>query len=342
MKLPDLVTNFSSLGNNCEFGIVTDVASDGATSSGLFHAVGFLHTHQMITAISAGLDGMFDDGQYRVVKPEGWSDHAIDCLRYGFRFHTGVPANQARPEDDLHRRIIALRYRKKIFMESLVAGDKIFVYRNVEPFDKRMCENLFQAVRRHGPGRLLYVEQDPQKKFASLNRYRNGLYLGAIDKLSNENPPTINFAAWEKLLRAVLADQQKLDIPASPSEFDADSGIYPAPPLARPEASVQVHRHHSGYPLSLFQADAQAGALYRFEAWVYVPARFSGPRVSVALMGWPSKEWTEANMEQRDQWQRVWVVAQAPETHSILVPFLQAAPGSAGLFFSAAWSVHRI
>jgi len=61
-KPVELYKNFETIGNNCEFGIVQRKA--GFDPLGLFRNVGFLNVEQIIGAIVANLDGMFDDGNY--------------------------------------------------------------------------------------------------------------------------------------------------------------------------------------------------------------------------------------------------------------------------------------
>src|ERR1700756_675344 len=96
MELGAVFARFEGLGNNSEFGIVLAKAAS-TVPVGLFRTVGFNHTEQMINAVEAGFDGMFASGNYRFVRPDGWTDHALDCLRYGFRFRTGIPATEPDP-----------------------------------------------------------------------------------------------------------------------------------------------------------------------------------------------------------------------------------------------------
>src|SRR5216683_743367 len=97
MELSAVFARFEGLGNNSEFGIVQAKAASTALLVGLFRTVGFNHTEQMINAVEAGFDGMFASGNYRFVRPDDWTDHALDCLRYGFRFRTGIPVTESDP-----------------------------------------------------------------------------------------------------------------------------------------------------------------------------------------------------------------------------------------------------
>lgn len=330
MQLNEVFTDFIGLGNNCEFGIVRDVALQGTASTGLFHAVGFLDTQQMINAINAGLQGMFDEGRYSFVSPIGWPDYAIDCLQYGFRFHTGVELKHSARDDALEKALTIMRFRKRIFLEELALGAKIFVYRHNAPFDDEAARKLFGAIRRHGPGRLLFIRQDPTQHFGSVEEHADGLYYGAISRLSNENPPVIDFAAWEKIARTILNEPSRVEkaCPTLPEEY-VDVGVH-------------AHHQHSDRPMVLLTTEAVSGAFYQFDALVYLPSSFSSNKVSLTFVGWPSESWTSADLNARDVWQRISVTAQAPAHHSLLVLALTTSKESSGHLYTADCNLRRL
>jgi hypothetical protein len=202
----ELYMPFEGLGNNCEFGIVQRLA--GYDPPGLFRNVGYLRADAMISLIENNLAGMFDEGAYKFVKPDGWPDYRLDCLRYGFFFHTAIPATLEQDSAAWQRKakdaVASFRFLKRLFQDDLKTGEKTFVFRFIEPLEPRMQRQFLQAIRKHGPGWLLYIRQDPAYPEGFVELAEDGLLIGAIDKLSNENPPQINAKAWEHIARKAI------------------------------------------------------------------------------------------------------------------------------------------
>lgn len=226
----DLYRSFESLGNNCEFGIVQ--RSVGYDPPGLFRNVGFNMPSAIINAIEAHLDGMFDEGRYKYLRQEGWPDWRLDCNVYGFYFHSGVSVSilEGTPEwtKAMAESIAAFRFLKRKFLEELEYGDKIFTFRYLPEQSDQTIRRLYAAIRSHGPGRLLFVMQDPTKPFAWTQRLDEGLMHAAIGKLSNENPPQVDFAAWEAIARKavqMLDSDVQASLAQAASEPDTSSRI---------------------------------------------------------------------------------------------------------------------
>lgn len=228
IPLTERLTRFEGLGNNCEFGVVQREA--GLDPPGLFRNVGFLQTEQMIGAIAASFDGMFDAGAYEFSTPDTWPDYALDCKRFGFRFHTGIkPLRDHDFAPDFARCIGLFRYLKAKFLNDLRDGEKIFAYRHVEEGgDGVLARRLLRAMRHHGPGWLLYIRQDSRAERAAgwAEPSGEGLIFGGIVKLSNENPPQIDFAAWDRITCLAIDIREAAEgnavMNAAPARYAAD------------------------------------------------------------------------------------------------------------------------
>src|SRR5690349_19869130 len=155
MQRRELFSAFESLGNNCELGFVQDAA--GCSGLSLFKNVGFNRTEQLIEALDAGLAGMFEPGAHEFVRPDGWPDYALDCRRFGFRFHTGLPVTTPDAEREFDALLRAFRWLRDKFLQDLGSGKKIFTYRHHIQFTEALAERLLTSLRRHGPGWLLWV-----------------------------------------------------------------------------------------------------------------------------------------------------------------------------------------
>ena len=203
----NLLLNFESLGNNCEFGIVQ--RHYGLDPPGLFRNVGFLSADQMINTIEGGLDGMFDDGRFAFTLPPDWPDWRLECGVYGFAFHTSVPASIERGSaewiDRERKTVAAFRLMKRKFIEDLFGGEKIFVFRFIEDVPLESIVRMQHAIRKYGSGWLLYVKPNPAESLGWVERVDDGLIIGSLPRLSNEDPPQIDFANWEVIAQASLA-----------------------------------------------------------------------------------------------------------------------------------------
>lgn len=266
IPLPLLFRNFEGLGNNCEFGIVQRLA--GYDPPGLFRNVGFYSPDQMIRAIERGFAGLFDDGRFEFVLPPGWQGWRLDCRIYDFTFHTNIPASVEKngPEWTLRTRsaIWVLRRIKAKLLEDLEAGEKIFVFRHNSRFGAGVARRMHAAIRRHGNGRLLCVREDPAPPSGTVEALADGLFLASIAHLSNENPPQIDLAAWERIARTIPT----LRAPA-PAQRTAGPGFRDIADPARLGTLAEPHRLRLGAqmmsrpPSPLFQRAALAEGVAR-------------------------------------------------------------------------------
>ena len=322
LSIPDMLANFESLGNNCEFGIVQRAAD--YDPPGLFRNAGFLLTEQMIHAVEASFAGMFDEGRYVFSRPAGWPDCALDCRVFGFQFHTGIP-NTETDERVFAKAIGLFRFLKRKLLEDLQDAQKIFVYRHNEAAQTSddMAGQLLSAMRRHGPNWLLLVREDarPERRFAWAEAAGDGLIHAGISRLSKENPPYVDFAAWEKIARIALAlktgQSGSAEFAATlPRHLAAEGAIlHPLPAQAGLASRGLLELQCEGLP---------PGSLYTAEAEVYVPSGFSGTSVDLTMLGYPSENYRIADLARRDCWQPVAVSASVPEASDRAVPVLSA------------------
>jgi hypothetical protein len=294
-SLPELLRHFESLGNNCEFGIVQ--RATGYDPPGLFRNVGFLQTEQIIHAIENALDGMFEEGMYEFSRPPNWPDYALHCRRYGFQFHTAVPVDAG--EETVRDVILRFRFLKRLFLEDLESARKVFAYRHNEAVqtERTLADRLLAALRRHGSNWLLFVVQDerPEHRFAYARAAGDGLIMAGIPRLSAENPPIINFAAWEKLTRATL------DIRSATRRRDDG-------PMALHSAAAQG----DGLLFEIACEGLKPQSGLTVEAEVNIPANYDGSAVNLVAWGFESVRMRVPDVNQRDTWQTVSVSACIP------------------------------
>jgi hypothetical protein len=208
VSLRDLVTDFESLGNNCELGIVQ--RSLGAEPLGLFRWAGINHVEMLINALHSQFEGL---GDPRFVDHEvlrGWDHHAAIDKKFGFYFHTDLDPTQVadRPED--RGRLAAHEGRRLKFLVGnllnvLRTGEKILVYRQKAPLEPGQLDRLSKAIARIGPSTLLLIIEDPSREPGAIEVKHEALIIGYARVLSNENPPNIDFDAWHRIIPAAHA-----------------------------------------------------------------------------------------------------------------------------------------
>jgi tetratricopeptide (TPR) repeat protein len=206
IPMSELYVPFEGLGNNCEFGIVQ--RKNGYDAPGLFRNVGFLSAKTIISVIESGLAGMFDDRNYDFLVPDGWPDWRLHCKISGMGFHTAIPsslaAGSAEWTTQTEQSILMFRFLKRNFLEDLRVGEKIFVFRHNLDSSNETIERLHDAIRKYGDNWLLYIVQDPERPSGWIEMRKHGLLVAGISRLSNENPPVIDFEAWKKIARKSL------------------------------------------------------------------------------------------------------------------------------------------
>jgi hypothetical protein len=345
----DLYQRFEGIGNNCEFGILQRKA--GFDPPGLFRNVGFLNVEQIIHAIVTNLDGMFEGGNFFYELRAGWPDHTLICKRFGFSFHSGIPAATATgtPEWDrqTQKNLAAFRFLKEKFRADLVSGDKILVYRSKQAVPIGRVRELFAAIRSRGPCSLLYVVEDAGKPSGWVDLIEDGLLMGAVPCLSNENPPRIDFAAWEAIARTALTNRFGAEgLPPAWRSPGADTrGVSDRPP-PRPELDVLAHRltrdATAGTPVFHYLIEGAAGgANYLALAWIYLSRDFRGRDAGIAMLGCSSLRFGKADLTRLERWQQVWVVAHVPVGHRTLVPSLLLDAEAGSLIYTAGWDFGR-
>jgi hypothetical protein len=340
LELAKVFGGFESLGNNCEFGIVQRAA--GANPPGLFRNVGFRSTEQITKAIRGRLDGLFDDGKYEFTEPDDWTDYALDCKRYGFRFHTGI--NRKRQERfDRQRAIGAFRFLKRQFLEVLDDGETTFVYRHdrADEVGEDRIRQLWAALCAGRRNSLLVVTADggPDGRFGHVACREPGLFVASLSRLSAENPPKIDYAAWEKICRSVVEMR-------SEAETNAPHGLPPVPQDAEHPA-VTAHHLPSGVGLN----DARLmdcaldglvpAARYTVQADVFIPADVDCLSLGIALLGYPSERFRTADVSRRGVWQRISVTAMLPptKTRALMILVARYRGERDGCIFTSNWRV---
>lgn len=348
LPLSELYIPFEGIGNNCEFGIVQRNA--GYDPPGLFRNVGFWSPDSIIAVIESGLSGMFDDGNFQFIVPEGWPDWRLDCSASGMGFHTGIPSSLEPDSTEWTQKtaqsIKLFRFLKRSFLQDLRNGEKIFVFRYNLESTEMTIKRLHDALQIHGENWLLYVTEDFVHPSGWIELRQPRLIIAGIQKLSSQNPPIIEFPAWEKIARASINARwghlkTKSIINSHKTSNEKIIVNIPPPPLEH--MAVQYHIAHGSNveqkPVSyILIDDLNKDSLYSFELWIYIPESFTGEYISALFWGVATEYYQGPDLQVRNEWQRV-VVSGRTNDKGRMLPSVVAKSDDHAEFFSAGWRV---
>ncbi len=182
IALPDLLSRFESLGQNCEFGLVQRQA--GAEPLGLLR---FSSTPlpRLLAALAARFDGMGTAATIDVRLSPNGREYMVEDRRFGFLYHAWVGADEMSPDSVRQREIRRVPFLVRKLLEDLEAGEKIFVFKGMAAMPEEEAEPLTMALRRHGPNTLLLATlADAQHPGGTVERRPGGLLVGYLDRFA--------------------------------------------------------------------------------------------------------------------------------------------------------------
>lgn len=216
----DWLGRFESLGANCEFGFVLNRCGIGG--SALFRWAELFSIRRLATLIRQDFAGIYDWDKLRpfnagMIRDDGcevcWHslirsepiDPAGPLVETNFRFHTPEP--ERRRIWAIERKRMTLLVRK--LRADLAEGRKIFVHRvsAYDVFATADVLDLFDALRRHGPNRLLVVTACGRGEQAeAVEQLRPGLLHGRVDRFApGSKADDVSLRSWLYLCRAALS-----------------------------------------------------------------------------------------------------------------------------------------
>jgi hypothetical protein len=102
--------------------------------------------------------------------------------------------------------------------------------------------------------------------------------------------------------------------------------------ITRPDAAARVYHQ-------LLSAGLDVGATYCCSCWVWVPAAYSGSRVSAMLHGGAARADVPADLARRDCWQRTWSVGVVASDPPVLAPSLHLTGTRGDAVYSTCWQL---
>lgn len=230
-RYKELMLHFTSLGENCEVGLLQRMC--GAEPLGLFR---FAATpiDSLTRALQADFEGLGSADQ-TVIYHSTNGEYLVRDRRYDLRWHTGVRIANV-PEDVVAvQQQQRLRYLGRKMIEDVRRGETIFVYRSDNDVERADVQDLFVQLRRHGQNTLLWVVEEAPGPRGRAYWLEPGLMKGNVDRLARTDiEKDISFQSWVGVFERALRIWKKRH-PAAASDV-ALSGR----PRALPAGSASV------------------------------------------------------------------------------------------------------
>lgn len=302
--MPEIVGGFSSLGDNCEFGLVQRIC--GVEPLGLFR---FSRTE--LAPLIAALDADFEDyGGPGDLELYASLKDRLSCRSrlYGFDYLVSDASADQDAGKLLGRETAKVGFLKRKLLEDLSEDGRVFVRKASTEETDADARRLLQALRRHGRSTLLHVRQGHT---VSATAVGDGLIHATLPHLAPvEAAYDIDLESWldlcartYRLVRGLPADSRAA---AKRVNLLPRAARRPATNVVEPgRTDPQVF---GGYRET---ADLDPATIYTYSAWVWIPADFQGDRISAAI-GHFRLGWRDADLACRNCWQRVWVSARIP------------------------------
>lgn len=197
MPVAAMLERFASIGDNCEFGLLQRQC--GAEPLGLMRFAG-AHLPHVIRGVDAGFAGLGEPGDVTPRAGGGaWPEWIIHEKRYDLHYHTDIRADAATADYVLADETARLRFLRRLFLEDLADGRKIYVCKRTDPpLTQQEVMPLFLALNRHAASRLLWVVlADDAHPAGTVVEEPPGLMRGHIDRFAPPGRvPALSVPGW--------------------------------------------------------------------------------------------------------------------------------------------------
>ena len=207
--MQEIIKNFESVGDNCEFGFVQrhHQFDDG----GLLRWAMLGGANALINGIKTKFAGMF---AFENLVPAGGGTMVFDTkARIAFHTHMTSVEQNGRFEfekSETERRethaeeAAKLTYLADKFFTILSEGKKILVFKQNQNISPDLAKSILDAIGKYGNCGLLYVDpQQPGDCVGSAEQISERLYRGVIDKFAPyDKADDASFDVWTEICLA--------------------------------------------------------------------------------------------------------------------------------------------
>jgi len=198
--LADAMTRFESLGHTCDLGFLQRQC--GAEPLGLLR-FGGIPTHGLVEGLIDNFAKLGQPGSLRpMIEPDRKDEYVMQDILYGLSWHTALDPEHVAPEQVLARETRRLPFLKRLFLETLGAGNKIFVLRPPRSMEFAEAEAVVAALRLHSNCKLLWAVQE-QGNPGSVDIIRPYFFRGHLDVAGRRGNASMQ--AWLSICANVLS-----------------------------------------------------------------------------------------------------------------------------------------
>ena len=201
IKLSQLMLQFESLGQNCEFGLVQRQCE--AEPLGLLR---FASTPlpNLLAALEARFEGMGAPQFVQVEMSSNGREFMVKDTCYGLTYHAWVNAGEMEAAALHGREVRRVPMLVRKLLEDLELGEKIFVFKGMGLLAEEVVFPLAVALRRYGPNRLMFVTLAHGPHMAGTVEARpEGYLVGYLDRFApSENAHDFLLDQWVAICRA--------------------------------------------------------------------------------------------------------------------------------------------
>ncbi len=214
----ELLGYFSSLGDNCEFGLKQRRA--GIEPMDLLRFSG-IYLQKLLDGIASGFDAMEDCEQIDLLLFEqgGRKEYVTRVRRYTLETHTGVFENEMPPARLLSREMKKFKILRRLFLADLAQGNRIFLYKCNDLDASSDLSPLFRELRNWGDASLLVVVRaDARHPQGTVETIEPGFMRGYLDRFNAySDASAASSPLWIDVCRAAYEIWRAARIAAEPA-----------------------------------------------------------------------------------------------------------------------------
>jgi hypothetical protein len=198
-ELDQLVLDFESFGDNCEFGLVQRQA--GAEPLGLLR-FSFTPMPSLLRALESRFAGVADLDKIEIMVAKN-KEFIVKIRDYDFVYHSGRKEGEIEIETLRRDEAVKLGFLIRRLTGTLRSGEKIFVRKGQNSSRQDETEKLLAAMRAYGPATLLWVlPADADHPPGSVALVAAHLICGRIDRFAPyDDAHSIGFSTWIDICR---------------------------------------------------------------------------------------------------------------------------------------------
>lgn len=199
----DLMGQFASLGDNCEFGIAQRYS--GANPMDLLRFSG-TSIDGLLRGLETGFAGIdeLDHMEFDLRPADRGLEYVMRQRGFQMQAHTTIMEGDMPPARLFSREIKKLGLLSRLLMEDMTSARRIFVFKNNHDAGGAYGPQVLERLRRWGPNTLLHVVgSSAHHPPGTVEQAGEGLIRGYIDRFSPyENAQIRPSDVWRDLCRA--------------------------------------------------------------------------------------------------------------------------------------------